>query len=254
MAPKRRDARRPRPKKKPGPIPAGTDPRDHFRRHRERGPGQFRFTFADVADAADQALDTTRTRLRLDDDVRDVALYVGRALAQRSRKLKPREIASALKREARNWRLRWPRFDLYWCGVPSCKTLALEPGLCATHGGPRFPAVSIQDGYFVLRVGNRYEPFHRFVVGTRQVRHLDGNLWNNRAENLEPVRSPTFKRLQWSYGYRELAELFVVSEDGVRQAVARKVLDPASLESICCFWAGGVEVVSRPDEESPDRK
>jgi hypothetical protein len=228
-------------------IPAGTDPRTFLRRHRERGPGQFRFTFADVAEAADQTAHTARTRLRLGDDAREVALYVGRALGLRSRKLTNREIATTLKRSARHWRLRWPRFDLYWCGVPSCKTINLQPGLCTTHGGPRFPTVSIQDGYFVLRAGGRYEPFHRFVIGTRNARHIDGNRWNNRVENLEPQYASTFKRLEWEYGYRELADLFAITEDGVRQAVARDVLDPGSLESICSFWAGGIEVIDPPN-------
>lgn len=241
-------------------IPAETDPRQFFQRrrqrHRERGPGQFRFTYTDIAQATQQALSTTRSTLRLNDSVRDVALHVARALAARSTLFTQKEVEAFLNHnhtEIERWEKRWPRFDLYHCGVEGCPAVLLELGLCEAHGGSPRPFAVVREHHCMIWIGRSYEPLCHVVLGAPrhvQVCHRDGNTWNNRHDNLEvegwPVGVAPSRRKRWAYGYTELADLFGLTEDGVRQAVARKILDPASLESVCCFWAGGVEVVSHP--------
>jgi len=222
-------------------IPKKTDPRRFFRSHRERGPRRF-FTFADIAIAADEALTTTRSNLRCTDDARTVAIYITNALVRRSRKLTDEELVAVLGQDTLPaWQARWPRFDLYSCGMPSCTDVLLEPGLCGQHGGPSQPLVVLHDNHFALRVGREYIPICHLVLGatTRDfaARHRDGNSWNSRPDNLEPAEhAPRLNRAQWSYGYRELADLFGLSEDGTRQAVSRGSFNPRSLSSITSFW------------------
>jgi DNA-directed RNA polymerase specialized sigma24 family protein len=43
----------------------------------------------------------------------------------------------------------------------------------------------------------------------------------------------------WAYSYADLAELFDMTEGGVRRAVERGRVDPSSLRNICRFWAIG---------------
>jgi len=244
-------------------IPAKTDPRRFFKKHhRERGPGRFQFTYAEIAEASDQALNTVRSTLRLGRTPREVSLYVARALAGRSTQLDADEVAKLLGDavEIERWATRWPRFDLYHCGVAGCASVLLEPGLCVSHGGSPRPFAVLRENHFMVWIGRSYEPLCHVVLGAPrhiQVCHRDGNTWNNRHDNLEiagcPVGLAPSRRKRWTYGYTELADLFGLTEDGVRQAVARKILDPSSLESVCCFWAGGVEV-SRPGVATLDPK
>lgn len=245
--------------KKAGLIPPNTDPRRFLPHHCERGPGRFAFTYTDVAQASGQAVSTVRSALRLGDPLQEVARYVVRSLAGRSRPLNTDEVAQLLgPAEAERWSARWPRFDLYHCGVTGCATVLLEPGLCTAHGGSPRPFAVLRENHFMVWIGRSYEPLCHVVLGVPrhlQVCHRDGNTWNNRHENLEvagwPVGMAPSRRKRWTYGYTELADLFGLTEDGVRQAVARKILDPASLESVCCFWAGGVEV-SHPSAAASD--
>jgi len=58
------------------------------------------------------------------------------------------------------------------------------------------------------------------------------------------TQSKTWAKL-WAYSYADLAELFGLTEIGVRKAVSRQRLNPADLRSICLFWADGEGLLPR---------
>jgi len=220
------------------------NPRKVFKhRHRERGPSRL-FTFDDLALAAVEAPSTTRSKLRTSTDARTAALYITEALTRRSQRLTDDEVVQALAGTAtlKEWRARWPRFDLYRCGFPSCPTTMMEPGLCTPHGGSFQPFAKIIDDHFVLWTGREYTPICCVifgVIGSGAVEHVDQNTWNNHPDNLAvpaDVHVRSARRSRWSYGYRELATLFDLSEDGTRQAASREIFNPASLDSVTSFW------------------
>lgn len=225
-------------------LKRGENPRKVFRqRHRERGPSKL-FTFDDLAVAADESPATTRSKLRTTTDARTAARYIIDALAERSVRLTDVQVVQALQGAATltQWRARWPRFDLYECGFPGCAATLLQPGLCDQHGGPLQPFAKIVDDHFMILTGREYTPLCRVVfgvIGGGAVEHVDQNPWNNHPDNLAvpadgDVRSS--RRNRWSYGYRELADLFDLSENGTRQAASRGLFNPASLTSITSFW------------------
>jgi len=225
-------------------LKPGENPRKVFRqRHRERGPSRL-FTFDDLADAANEAPSTTRSKLRTSTDARTAALYIVEALTRRSQKLTDEEAVQALAGAAtlKEWRGRWPRFDLYRCGFPNCTVTLLEPSLCAEHGGPFQPFARINGDHFEFWTGREYTPICRIIfgiIGSGAVEHVDQNAWNNHPDNLAvpaDVHVRSSRRSRWSYGYRELADLFGLSEDGARQAVSRGIVNPASLDSVTSFW------------------
>lgn len=225
-------------------LKRGENPRKVFRhRHRERGPSRL-FTFDDLAAAADESPATTRSKLRTTTDARTAARYIVDALARRSVRLTDDEAVQALHGAAtlKQWQARWPRFDLYRCGFPGCKATALQPGLCEQHGGPLQPFAKIVDDHFMIWTGREYTPICRVifgVIGTGAVEHVDQNPWNNHPDNLAvpaDVHVRSARRNRWSYGYRELANLFDLSEDGTRQAASRGLFNPASLDSVTSFW------------------
>lgn len=220
------------------------NPRKTFgQRHRERGPCRL-FTFDDLAAAADEAPSTTRKKLRTTTDARTAALYVVEALTRRSMKLTDEEVVQALRGEAtlKEWRGRWPRFDLYRCGFPGCETALLEPSLCDQHGGPLQPFAKINGDHFMVWTGREYTPICCVVfgvIGSGAVEHIDRNSWNNHPDNLAipaDVHVRSSRRNRWSYGYRELSDLFGLSEDGTRQLASRGQFNPASLDSITSYW------------------
>lgn len=211
-------------------------------RHRERGQSRL-FTFSDLAEAAGESPATTRSRLRTTIDARTAARYIIDALARQSEKLTDEQATQSIKNVTlTEWRQRWPRFDLYRCGFPRCEHTMLEPGLCRHHGGSIRPLVMIDGGHFVMWTGREYTEICHIIFGvpgSTPVEHLDRNTWNSHPDNLvAPTdRRVRVRRHRWSYGYRELGDLFGLSETGVRQAASRGVLDPASLKNICSFWA-----------------
>jgi hypothetical protein len=225
-------------------LKRGENPRKVFRqKHRERGPSRL-FTFDDLAVAADEAPATTRSKLRTTTDARTAARYIIDALAGRSVRLTDTEAVQVLHGAAtlKQWRSRWPRFDLYRCGYPSCVATMMEPGLCSEHGGPTQPFAKIIGDHFMLWTGREYTPICRMifgVIGGGAVEHVDQNPWNHHPDNLaapmdDYVRSA--RRNRWSYGYRELADLFGLSENGTRQSASRGLFNPASLDSVTSFW------------------
>ena len=225
-------------------LKPGENPRKRFKqRHRERGPSRL-FTFDDLATAANEAPSTTRSKLRTTTDARTAALYIVEALTRGSMKLTDEEVVQALNGAAtlKEWRGRWPRFDLYRCGFPTCTATLLEPGLCERHGGPLRPFAKIVDDHFTVWTGREYTPICCVifgVIGSGAVEHVDQNTWNNHPDNLAvpaDVHVRSSRRNRWSYGYHELADLFGLSEDGARQAASRGLFNPASLDSVTSFW------------------
>lgn len=225
-------------------LKPGTNPRKQFKHeHRERGPIRL-FTFDDLAAAAIESPATTRKKLRTTTDARTAALYVIDALSRGSVRLSDEEIPHALNDRAtlKEWRARWPRFDLYRCGFPGCAITLLESGLCGSHGGPTRPIAKIDGDHFMIWTGREYTEICRMifgVIGAGAVEHIDRNPWNNHPDNLmvpADVRVRSARRNRWSYGYSELADLFGLSEDGTRQAASRGLFDPASLDSVTSYW------------------
>jgi len=204
-----------------------------------RGPGRFKFGYADIAAACGRALDTVRTDLRLDARVEAVAVYVIRALGQRAHKLTEAEAVAVFGCAPAAWAARTPRFDVYRCAIEECPALLLEPTVCGQHGGSRQPFAIIGRDHIQLRLAGEYLPLCRVVVGARadRVDHADSNSWNCAPDNLTAVGLRQGGRRTWSFGYPELAALLDMSEDAVRQAVTRGALNPGSLASVCSFWA-----------------
>jgi len=225
-------------------LKRGENPRKVFRqKHRERGPSRL-FTFDDLAVAADEAPATTRSKLRTSTDARTAARYIIDALAGRSVRLSDVEVVQALHGAAtlKQWQSRWPRFDLYRCGYPGCAVATMEPGLCDHHGGPLQPFAKVVGDHFMIWTGREYTPICRVifgVIGGGAVEHIDQNPWNNHPDNLAvpaDVHVRSARRSRWSYGYRELADLFDLSEDGTRQSASRGLFNPASLDSVTSYW------------------
>lgn len=207
--------------------------RQPARRLSQRGPGRFRFGYREVAQACARALHTVRSDLRLDAPIEVVATYVAKAIGQRAVKLTDAEVAKALGCNLAAWQARQPRVEVYRCPFPDCMALLLEPGLCGDHGGSRRPFAALGTDHIFVRIGDGYQPLCHAVVGGERVEHIDGNSWNCAIDNLQ---TPHTRRV-WSYTYADLATLFGMSEDAVRQAASRKLLDPASLSSVCSLWA-----------------
>jgi hypothetical protein len=225
-------------------LKPGENPRRKFKhRHRERGPTRL-FTLDDFAAAAIESPTTIRKVLRTTTDARTASLYVIEALARGSIKLNDEAAVQALNGAVtlKEWRARWPRFDLYRCGFPDCTRTMLEAGLCSSHGGPVQPIAKIEGDHFMIWTGREYTEICRVifgVIGSGAVEHIDRNPWNNHPDNLAvpaDVHVRSARRNRWSYGYRELADLFGLSEDGARQAASRGLFKPASLDSVTSFW------------------
>lgn len=53
-------------------------------------------------------------------------------------------------------------------------------------------------------------------------------------------RNQSARTRLWAYSYADLAELFGITEHGVRKAVSRGHIDPGNLESVCRYWLGGI--------------
>ena len=65
------------------PIPPGVNPRDHFRRHKERGPIRYWYSVPDVARACGVTVETVRLWARTGRlDLADLA-SVARVIARR---------------------------------------------------------------------------------------------------------------------------------------------------------------------------
>lgn len=156
-------------------------------RRKERGPVMWEVGNAEISEEAGVQEAAIRTALPLRTrTLRAVVEYVMSRWWKRSRRLTDAEVRENLGADYEKWEKRYPRFDLWTCGVRDCDELRLERGFCAKHGGA--PLVDFDaDLCFKARVGDRWMLLGRLMAGApegRFVSHLDGNRWNCRPDNL----------------------------------------------------------------------
>lgn len=107
------------------------------------------------------------------------------------------------------WANRFPRLEAYKC--PCCRRLILHQGSCRYHGGPQAPALrfagpSREYAIEMLTKGGSYAPMHHLVVQSPRshvVLRLDGNPWNNRADNFRHVPQQDWKAWRASPDHEE---------------------------------------------------
>jgi len=56
------------------------------------------------------------------------------------------------------------------------------------------------------------------------------------SDLVQPGVGGKYRPKLWAYGYSDLADLFGLAEQSVRQAVSARRLDPSSLRSIVAFF------------------
>lgn len=180
-------------------LTPGTDPRNVFESHRERGPSRIVFTLHDVADATQLALATVRSLLapghrrygHVRGDLLELAAFVLSKLQRRGPFYPTQVVKDQFLREHKvstQWEARYPEFTLYVC--PMCDEVLLYDGMCREHGGPFHAPIRLSTkGYFEVYMGNnQYQNLHRSIKphGPKQVtHHRDLNKLNNRTENLQ---------------------------------------------------------------------
>jgi hypothetical protein len=170
-------------------LKGGEDPPKVLPHHRERGPKRWSYSFKDIAEATGYTINTTRTYLAAKGlDLLTVALHIAKAKSSVARRASTDELAAYFGNRLVAWEARWPRFELYLC--PACHDPLLHQGLCEEHGGPPRPGLRLGSKYVFVLAGPTYIPLHRIIAGCPpglDVHHKDGNGWNNRPENLEPL-------------------------------------------------------------------
>jgi len=91
----------------------------------------------------------------------------------------PRAVNARLK----DWRLRWPRLDVYPCGALRCDGIVIGgAGLCRKHGKP--PIVLGKSHELFLLVSDSYIPLGDLFHGG-EAAYKDGNPWNAHPSNLK---------------------------------------------------------------------
>lgn len=178
------------------PIQPGQNPRDVFRRHRERGHKKFEYTYETLANLKGIKEQSVRVAVhdgRLDpENLLSVSRYLLKTAVPSEAPLTNEEFVKAIgEEEALNkWSARYPRFDMFVCGYPECGELLVGARLCAKHG-PAKPMLILNKAlYFEMLIGNDYIPLHRLVMGEpagMDVHHKDHNRWNNHPANLEAL-------------------------------------------------------------------
>lgn len=197
------------------PLKPGMNPREALSNHTERGLEKFTFTYEDLARASGLALSTLHSyglrKYLVDMDLRSLAHVIVDAVAWRNRQqasenrkasrvLTTQELVERHEikaHEAPLWENRYPKIDLWSCGMEGCDSTLPEKGLCDLHGGHRGagrmsdtgPSVTLgSTGYFQIIVNGRQVPLHRFIINAppgMDVHHKDRNRWNNRPANLQ---------------------------------------------------------------------
>jgi hypothetical protein len=176
----------------------GENPRKTLRKHRERGPKRFEYTYEKLANLRgikEQSLRLHVTKGELDpSDLLSVSCYLMKAVVGPQEALADESALEAinedpaLKLEA--WQSRYPLFEIFQCAFRDCPNPIVGPGLCRNHGHVRRALELDRQNYLMVLVGVDYVPFHRLVMGepaNLHVHHQDRNKWNNRPSNLEAL-------------------------------------------------------------------
>lgn len=167
----------------------GMNPRDHIPRHRERGPKRYEYTYHGLAKRLGVSLSTVQGHRPSTPEA--LARLVHRQqVRMHARPLSHIAIGELIgEGKLPQWRNRWPRFELWWCGGCQSEVLFTK-GLCESCGGGKPMMKFDSDFYFLVRVRRTYVPFHQLVLPTEfVVHHEDGNKWNNRPDNLVAMDS-----------------------------------------------------------------
>ena len=178
-------------------IPEGTNPRDFFRNHRERGSKVFfPVSYEFVAKAMNSTVASVKSILLIREALQnaDLVTLAGQVLKRVSRQAPPLsedEAIAALGKRGHLWPNRYPKFDLYRClrhQDQACDNpLLLQAGLCSAHGGSH-PIKLSPSFHITVRVGSKWVPLHRIIKpSSLTIHHIDFNLFNNRPENLQEV-------------------------------------------------------------------
>lgn len=194
--------------------------------HRERGPESFEcVTYASIAKLAGVEPGRVRAALRMRDSEKGAAAtfeeifdYVERRVQRRLGKRMTEQEAAMVA--GPGWANRWPRFDLWTCGVDGCDELSLESARCAEHGGVSTFRIT-DDGVLQICVGSQWCLYAEVVTGAEPgevVEYLDGNKWNLRPTNLR-VRARRGLRYRAWAGDTEAEGVFL--EEGEEPDAAR---------------------------------
>ena len=167
-------------------IPEGVDPREFFSHHRERGPQRFTWTYPELAQMF--GITTASVKYHQPSTIERLAQFVFKRLARRSRRITEEEMVARVFRKAEDlecWKARWPRFDLWWCGV--CENHVLfAPGACPKCGGTKEAMRFNTKMQVQVRLGSRFRRLSKVLAGEPggYVWHADGNPWNHHPSNL----------------------------------------------------------------------
>lgn len=190
--------------------------------HKERGPDSFEcVTYASIAELAGVEPSRVRAELRMRDTEKGAAStfkeifdYVTARVRRPGKKLSE---SAAMEQAGPGWAQRWPRFDLWTCGVNGCDELSLESARCAEHGGASTFRIT-DAGALQICVGSEWSLFAEVLTGSEPgevVEYLDGNKWNLHPTNLRVRAHRGLRYRQWA---------------GEPEPEAEEAVDPARAE------------------------
>jgi len=166
------------------------DPRNAMSRHRERGSARLKITLEEASKELGIGMPAVYCNRDKFSTIAGIARYAASRFRKRSKKLTENEGAEHIgkllgDRAAEDWRNRWPRFDLYRCGI--CDRVSFQRGLCPKCGGYT-PSLKLEsNGDIAIRIGDTYYRWCRIIAGVSNtyVYMKDKNRWNFRPDNIQ---------------------------------------------------------------------